>query len=336
MEHILGKNLVMSFTINEKNLDIKIPILLIGYCRPIEFERIINLIESLPQRDVHISLDGPKEGAHFLTTEVLSIAQKWQQESKHSVTVSRSETNLGLLSHFVHALESFFARYNHGLILEDDMEFRAEFVEFLDSMEGEVALEKYWSVCGHNPSKESDLFFYNRKKDIHFFETSVHTIWGWATSKSSVNFFLDFVNRSAKDSMILYEGVYGYAGCMTKDRVFGSAIIKNWSGKIDRALNSQKPNWDNYWVLAGWSSKKYSLMPNYSLSRENPQIFGIQTHQHVPKGKSWDNISDLLISRKVLKQRNHRDGKLVAVWGNTRMRAYKSFVRKRLCWGGHK
>jgi hypothetical protein len=326
----------MSFTINEKESDIRIPILLIGYCRPIEFERIINQVESLPLRDVYVSLDGPKEGAHFLTTEVLSIAQKWQLESKHRITVSRSETNLGLLSHFVLALESFFARYDYGLILEDDMEFRAEFVEFLDSMEGKEALVNYWSVCGYNPSKESDLHLYNHKKNIYFFETSVHTIWGWATSKSSVDFFLDFVNRSAQNSVILHKGVYSFARCLTRDIIFGSAIIKNWSGKIERATNSQKPNWDNYWVLAGWSAKKFSLMPNYSLSRENPEIFGTQTHHHVPRGKPWDNIPNLMILGKVLKRRKNRDRKLVAVWGNTRMRAYKSVIRQRLLWRGPK
>jgi len=326
----------MSFTVNEKNSEIRIPILLIGYCRPIEFERIINQIESLSVRNVHISLDGPKEGTHFLTTGVLSIAQKWQRESKHKITVSQSETNLGLLSHFVIALKSFFARYNYGLILEDDMEFRAEFVEFLDSIEGKEALVNYWSVCGHNPRKESDLFLYNHKKEIHFFETSVHTIWGWATSKNSVDFFLDFLNRSAQNSMILHEGIYSFAHSVTRDRVFGLAIIKNWSGKIERAISSQKPNWDNYWVLAGWSAKKFSLMPNYSLSRENPQIFGAQTHQHVPKGKSWDNIPDLMILGKVFKRRSRRDGKLVAVWGNTRMRAYKSSIRKGLFLGRSK
>jgi hypothetical protein len=319
----------MSFTPSASFSKFRIPILLIGFCRPIEFKRIIDQIELLSPRDIHVSLDGPTEGKQLLTNEVLVIAERWRQESKHNISVVQSKINLGLLSHFVLALKSFFARYNFGLVLEDDMEFRCEFIEFLDSEDGREALTNYWSVCGHNPSRNSELSLLNGRNEVYFFETSIHTIWGWASSQSSVYFFLDLVDRSTNDSQILHDGVAAFTKWVTRDKVFGSAILENWSGKIERAINSQKPNWDNYWVVAGWSSKKFSLMPNYSLSRENPQIFGIQTHQRLSNGKSWDKIPDLIVSRRVLKRQKHRDGRLAAVWGNTRMRAYKSFVRKK-------
>jgi hypothetical protein len=317
----------MSFTPSSSVSNFRIPILLIGFCRPIEFKRIIDQVELLSPRDIHVSLDGPTEGKQLLTDEVLVIAERWRQESKHNISIAQSEINLGLLSHFILALKSFFARYNFGLVLEDDMEFRSEFIEFLDSEHGVEALTNYWSVSGHNPSKNSDLNMFNDKNEVFFFETSIHTIWGWAASRSSIDFFVDFVNRGTGNPLILHEGIQSFVTDITKDRIFGGAIVDNWSGKIVRAINSQKPNWDNYWVLAAWAARKKSVMPNYSLSRENPEIFGHQTHPRSSRGKSWTQIPRVTIHRGVFEHSSHRDRKLVSIWGNTRMRAYKNLLR---------
>jgi len=306
----------------------RIPILIIGYCRPIEFKRIAEQIEELPSRKISISLDGPKLGQQLLTDEVLLIANHWREVSKHKISISRSEMNLGLLTHFTSALKTFFSEHEFGLILEDDMEFRPEFIEYLDTDLARKALLKYWSICGHNPLQKYDLSCKEQSEQIEFFETSVHTIWGWAASRSSIDHFLDISYIKSKDSTYLFDTVEKFSKSLTIDSIFRHSINKNWSRKIRRAVNSEKPNWDNFWEIAGWSSGKFSIMPRYSLSRENPQFFGVQTHRHSTNVTSWNSISKFSISNLISQRSRRVDQSLVAVWGNSRFRAYKDFIRQ--------
>lgn len=282
----------------------------------------------LPQRNVYISLDGPDESTNILTERVLSIAEDWKKDSKHSISIWQSDANLGLLLHFQIALKSFFSCFDFGLVLEDDMEFRSEFVDFLDSNDGKSYLLRYWSICGHNPVAKSDLTFKKFGLDILFFETSVHTIWGWAASSNSINFYLEYVDKSSRNSISLTESLSIFTRSLTNDWFFRSSVRTNWKGKIHRAVSSNKPNWDNYWVLAGWSSGKYSLMPNYSLSRENPIIFGIQTHEHINRGQSWELVPNLIVSPEIRKRSRRKDRELVSVWGNSRFHSYKRWLRQ--------
>ena len=306
----------------------RIPILVIGYCRPIEFKRIAEQIEELPSRKITISLDGPKLGQQLLTDEVLLIANRWKEVSKHKISILRSKMNLGLLTHFTTALKSFFSEHEFGLILEDDMEFRPEFIEYLDTDLARKALLKYWSICGHNPLQKYDLSCKRQSEQIEFFETSIHTIWGWAASKSSIDHFLDIVYTKLSDSTYLFDTVEKFSKSLTIDSIFRHSINENWFRKIRRAVNSEKPNWDNFFVIAGWSSGRCSIMPRYSLSRENPQFFGIQTHKHTTDITSWNSISKFLISNSISQRSRRVDQSLVAVWGNSRLRAYKDFVRQ--------
>ena len=321
----------MNFTSSDDE-GVRMPILLIGYCRPIEFKRIADQIELLPSRYIKISLDGPKSDNQLLTDEVLSIAHRWKEVSRHEIEISKSVVNLGLLTHFTTALDSFYGENEFGLILEDDMEFRSEFVEYLDTDSAKTALSKYWSICGHNPLEKYDLSCKKQSENVDFFETSVHTIWGWAASRSSICYFLDFVKMNSRNSNFLFDVVSKFSTCLTRDLVFRNSINSNWFGKIRRSTNSEMPNWDNYWLLAGWSSGKESIMPQFSLSREDPLFFGVQTHIHPTKGESWNSVPNFSVSDFIVGKSLRRERSLVAVWGNSRFKAYKELVRRSLIW----
>lgn len=318
----------MNFIDNNRINVVRMPILLVGYCRPIEFKRIIEQIELLPKRIIKISLDGPKLNDEILTTEVYLIAKNWQEISKHEISISKSNTNLGLLLHFTTALKKFFSQHEFGLVLEDDMEFRCEFIEFLDTDVARDALLKYWSICGHNPLQKRDLSFFQHRGEVVFFETSVHTIWGWAASRASVDLYLEVVERRTGDPKVFFDVIRKFSRSLTKDAIFRISVNRNWFGKVNRAIKSERPNWDNFWLLAGWSSGKSSIMPNYSLCRENPKFFGAQTHEHLTIGESWDSIPRFPVSITISRKKRSMEQSLVAVWGNSRGRAYKDLLRQ--------
>jgi hypothetical protein len=302
-----------------------IPILVIAYCRPIEFERLLSEIENLSERRVTISLDGPTSGLELMTDEVHRLAEKWQISSKHEISIMRSSVNLGLFAHFRKALEVFFNNNPHGLVLEDDMEIRKELVKFLDSRSGQLALDRYWSICGHYPMSKNHGSGDLQKNDLRFFESEVHTIWGWASSSQSVKFFLDFSHKHRNDPDHLKRIASGFAHRSSKDPIFRWALSKNWHGKIVRATSVERPNWDNFWVIAGWASGKKSLLPTISLSRENPLVYGLQTHKRATFGVPWSFsvFSENIKFKFPVKISKREHIRILSVWGSSRLGAYK-------------
>jgi len=307
-----------------------IPILLIAYCRPIEFSRIAADIELLSPRSIEISIDGPSAGLELENRSVVDLALKWKSSSMHEITVWHAESNLGLFGHFSLALDRFFTKNECGLVLEDDLEFREEFVEFLDSPQARELLNKYFSICGHNPL--SDLSSYMGGEQIYFQETNIHTISGWAASSSSVFSFLKLLKESRYDSNRLSFIIEDFSKGITKDKLLARSLFNNWCGKMIRAVNSPRPNWDNYWELAAWDSGKPSLRPTFSLSRENPISFGKQTHQHNFDLKIWPKElkNFRLEAKNIVSLKRGLEIKAIRIWGTTRKRAYKEFVTELL------
>ena len=311
-------------TLNDSN----IPILLMAYCRPIEFSRIASDLESLPPRRIEISIDGPSLGTESENRSVVDLATSWKLISKHEIVVCVSERNLGLFEHFSTALERFFSRNEWGLVLEDDLEFRGELVQFLDTEEAKSLLEVYFSFCGHNPL--SDLSEHRGNQAIRLQETKIHTISGWAASSNSVRLFLELLKNSRSDQLVLNNISKSFSHSVTRDPFLARSLFNNWSGKMQRAVRTSKPNWDNYWELAAWSSGKPSIRPTFSLIRESPISFGRQTHHHNFGLEIWPNSSqklDLEFSA-VLPLKKTLEIQALGIWGTSRIRAYKEFLNQ--------
>jgi hypothetical protein len=299
-----------------------------AYRRPVEFCRIAADLEALASRSIEISIDGPLDFTDPENKSVVDFALSWKSWSKHDIRVWVADKNLGLFDHFSLALDRFFNHYQLGLVLEDDLEFRPEFIEFLDSSYARELLEKYFSICGNNPL--SDLSEVSISQSINLQETNIHTISGWAASADSVKFFLGFMKKYRFDSPYLASVAKSFSRRLTKDPFLSIALSNNWSGKIQRAIGSPKPNWDNYWELAAWSSRKASVRPSISLTRESPIVFGKQTHSHDFEFKLWPRTSDILNLdlSTLLPLRKTLEVKALRIWGTWRLRAYKEFLLK--------
>ncbi len=308
----------------------RIPILLMAYCRPIEFSRIASDLESLSPRVIEISIDGPSSGTEADNKSVVELAKSWSLSSKHEITLCISNTNLGLFDHFSTALGRFFSKHRWGLVLEDDLEIRNEIVDFLDTEIAKTLLEKYFSFCGHNPL--SDLSQHKRAEPILLQETNIHTIHGWAASSSSVRLFLGLLKDYRYNELVLKHFLKDFCHKVTRDPFLARSLFKNWSGKIDRSIQATKPNWDNYWELAAWSSGKTSFRPTFSLTRENPISFGQQTHKHDFRTKIWPNHSRKIALEPypLLPVNKALEVSALSVWGTSRVRAYKEFLRSAL------
>lgn len=294
----------------------KIPILLIAYCRPQTLAAQLERIEKLSRRNIWISIDGHSNAPNSTKKgqeEVVAISKNFFRNSKHSVNLSIREANLGLLLHFKKTLGEFFFANDVGIVLEDDIVFTPEFVSVVENLWKRGQLEKYWSVCGHNPISSSEAT--SLTSPIKLFQTYVHTIWGWASTAENVRFFLDYLESPNQES-IGQGAITKVSKGIASDPLLRWLFRRTWNFKLQRALNSSRPNWDNFWELAAWQSNKKSLMFTHSQSVESNQFGEAQTHEGSRKTPSlsfciFTESKHVAIDR----QRRKRDTKLLSVWG---------------------
>lgn len=301
--------------------EVQTPILIIGFNRPKTLQALLVEVEKLQTRDVWITVDAPRSETDIPSVNsTIAIAKTWAAMTKHSAKVINRSQNLGIYLHCIYALQEFYSVFEIGIILEDDIQFSQSFISFVDRHHFELHSGNYWSICGHNPSK--DLSELPKKKEVFFYPTHVHTIWGWAAHRKSINYFLDF--RASASLLKMTQTINLAAKGITVDPFMRIGIRKVWERKIIRANESDSGGgWDNYWLLAGWNSTLPSLIPTYSLSRENPIQLEGQSHQHNSNGKSWESIthSGEVLPRIKVSMRN-RDIPKLKVWG----------ISRKYCW----
>ena len=112
----------------------KTPILVIAFNRPITLMALLSRIEKLDRREVTISIDGPTMKSLREQQLALESAVAWKSLSKHEIEIVQRSSNLGIYDHLPIALEEFFENKNFGLILEDDIEFVPDFIDFVDNI----------------------------------------------------------------------------------------------------------------------------------------------------------------------------------------------------------
>jgi hypothetical protein len=302
------------------------PVLIIGFNRPRTLANLLDKVENLEPREVWISIDGPRSPEDYSkVSETIRIVNGWSSQTRHSTKIVAQVSNLGIYTHALDAMSEFFKTHEIGLILEDDIEFHPNFIKFVDQNQMALTSGKYWSICGHNPI--SDLASLTQEERIKFYPTHIHTIWGWAASKKSV---LQFINLAQNSTSINFESAISKAAKkITSDPFLRLGIRRVWERKMTRALKSDSGGgWDNYWLISAWASGLPSLMPNYSLSRENPLQIEGQTHDHESRGKSWESSLGLVnIIPKIASEITNDDVQKLRVWGITRIYCWLFFPR---------
>jgi len=294
------------------------PLLIVGFNRPNTLTVLLLEIERLSAREVWISIDGSRFHSDNQNVDLtIRAAENWALNSRHTVKVIKRELNLGIYNHCTQALKEFYSHFEIGIIFEDDIQFNQSFVQFVDWNQSKLLSGEYWSICGHNPSR--DLTDVNPGEEIDFRATEVHTIWGWAAHRNSIKYYLEFKARF--DLTELIQTINVASKRITNDPFVILGIRKVWSHKILRAINSDSGGgWDNFWLLAGWNSGLPSLIPSHSLSRENPIQLEGQSHAHRSNANMWDSASSpVLVKMEVSSRAKENDISLLKVWGISRI-----------------
>jgi len=295
------------------------PLLLMAYNRPQTTQSQLNRISKLGNRRICISIDGPQNSEDSeKCREVRMIAERWASGSSSMVSINVSEVNLGLHRHFMLAFSRFFSDYEFGIVLEDDIEFRQSFIDYIDQMNLSRGYRNYWSIQGHNPLPQAAVSF-ETNHTVQFEETNFHSVWGWASHSESIERMLKFIS-DANDSNVLMKSVVRGSELFTSDPLLKIAIKNVWLKKLIRARTLNSGGWDNWWVAAAWLHQTTSIMPDISISRESLIQNEGQSHSHTQIGSRWADTKLEVLSTNphITKNSNHKEVELLRTWGITR------------------
>ena len=216
--------------------------LILAFRRVNQIEKIIDSLVNGGIKKLYVSIDGPRntvdQNEQILLLDI--IARNRDRFTK--VKIQNFASNLGIGEAVIRGLDWFFENEPEGIVIEDDLEFGVDFIDF--AFEG---LEKYrndsevWMICGTNPF-DSDL------KSAKTLWTTYTMIWGWASwrykwEEMRRNLISTPLPRSA---LTLKE-------------------INYWKVGAKRVLSGKVDTWDTPLAAASHFIPKYCALPPHNL-----------------------------------------------------------------------
>jgi len=259
------------------NDSIKSPVLLIGFNRPDNLQKVFNQVKIAKPRKLYIAIDGARENKpddQYLTLSCQQITKQvdWDCDLH---TLFRDK-NLGCALGVSGAISWAFEKEDRLIILEDDCVPVQSFFTFCDEM-----LERYkddtriWQIGGRSYHQHSSFF----KDEDYLFSHYCH-IWGWATWKrcwnqfdlkiSDCDYFLkkggaenvfqipSLAKKCNKSLMKLFENIeevsshtwdYQWSYIKTKNGALGIIPCSNLISNIG-AVGAHASNWKDYLTVS--------------------------------------------------------------------------------------
>jgi hypothetical protein len=147
--------------------------LVLAFNRAEATELLINKLISFGVSNIYISVDGPRNPRDLEAQKrILEYLASKNQDLGVSIKIKRNVDNLGLAVAILSALNWFFANEKCGYILEDDLDFNSDFLDFCDHALVHFDQDpEVWLVSGNQYSLDPNPGIW----------VNYPLIWGWAT-----------------------------------------------------------------------------------------------------------------------------------------------------------
>jgi len=248
--------------------------LIISYARK---ENVLRLIEEVTNAGIvkiYLSIDGPRtKEIAAIQLELRQLLEKRNDEYSGQIQIWQREKNLGSGASVIASLDWAFASEEEVIILEDDLEVREEFFEFMEfglqEMKNHSDLK---IVTGTNPFPEVTKGCFGK---LHY-----PVAWGWATTRT--NWF------ELRDLL--------FSGVPAKRQHLQPKKNLYWKIGKTRALLGQIEAWDVPLASEMYKTSFYTLIPPSNLVSN----MGFDRHAaHTIEG-TWPlnlRISDYLVPK---------------------------------------
>ena len=283
-----------------------IPILIVAYDRPKITKALLLRIKSLPPTQVFISIDrANKESRRFKANlEVISLCEEFSLDSYHKTTIFTQQENIGCNANTIFGMRMLLSRYDSGLLLEDDCEFRDEYIDFLNSNYMNIDYSKYMSVTPMNPDWGKDLYHLKSKKVEVRSSPIMGGSLGMTFSRESIRTFdlvLQNLNSDELQERIKRALSRAKINFMQREILEDfwnykvSKIKRRWRLDDETFTSSNSPQlqtgWDAIWQLGAFFEQKDFLLTSYTVARESLNQSESGWHPHTFSYPSWNDLS---------------------------------------------
>lgn len=217
-------------------------------------------------KDVYLAIDGPKnQDQASLQREMVLSGEKIALKSGMELRIWQRHENRGLAVSVITAIDWFFSEVNEGIILEDDLYFNENFIDFasqaLDYFRED---EDTWLISGNNFNPKISKFEANSW-------STYPLIWGWATWKS-------------KWAVMRTELLSGES----LSRMTASRRVKSfWGTAYQRATTGRTDSWAAPLAAVQHANSKFTVVPQFNLVSN---IGNDKSASHTSKGSAHMNL----------------------------------------------
>lgn len=283
-----------------------IPILIVAYDRPKITKALLLRIKSLPPTQVFISIDrANKESSRFKANlDVISLCEEFSLDSYHKTTIFTQQENVGCNANTIFGMRMLLSGYDSGLLLEDDCEFRDEYIDFLNSNYMNIDYSKYMSVTPMNPDWDKDLYNLKSEKVEVRYSPIMGASLGMTFSRESIRTFdlvLQNLNSDELQERIKQALRRAEINFMQREiledfwnyKVF--KIKQTFRLDVEKFTSStshqSQSGWDAVWQLGAFFEQKDFLLTSYTVARESLNQSESGWHPHTFSYPSWNDLS---------------------------------------------
>jgi hypothetical protein len=208
------------------------PVLLIGYSRIDKLKLLIEKLRKLEVKEVYVALDfSVRPEITASQSELIREVEYTAGSFATKIIFWRRTRNHGVGVAIVSALDWFFEKNDHGIIIEDDLIFDLPFLEFCTE-----ALVEYtnsndvWMVSG-------DRFDLSNSPTV--VATNYPQIWGWASWRSKWKEIRAAILKEKKNqniSLMNLPSIFFLAGALRVE----VGIVDTWDLPLAYEMYSQK------------------------------------------------------------------------------------------------
>jgi hypothetical protein len=154
----------------------RLPVLLIGYLRLNGIIKSVEDLASFGVTEIYLAIDGAKNEEDLeKQSKMINVLRRQFRDTDVNLEIWHRPKNLGLAVSVITAIDWFFSKNHSGIILEDDIYFDENFLDFCEKAWATYdKIEDIWMVSGSNFITESC------NSTVKFINYPL--IWGWCSS----------------------------------------------------------------------------------------------------------------------------------------------------------
>lgn len=223
------------------------PILIIAFNRPNKIYKIVELLNDFENLNIFISIDGPRNKDDIKKIDkienIINILS-----TKNSLIVNRYKYNLGCSLHCSSAINWFFNKVEMGIIIEDDINIKKEFLYYCSRGLEIYRKEKLIFGIAGSPYFSMPIF------DKSDFLSIYPNIWGWATWKERWNgYSLNLKETNFRERFLIIKNFHE-----------NFLVSLYWFFVIELFRTSKVDGWDHQMYFLMWKKNSYFLIPSVS------------------------------------------------------------------------